>query len=223
MRFQASTYSLSRLLMIKALVFDWDGCLLNNFSATYQTYRSILLDYGIELDGRTFKQIYKPDWYKFYRKLGLPRSFWDKIDDEWDKRYWSFKTRLRKNAFKILESLHDSYVLVLLTGGTRERILKELNTFDLRKFFSFIVCREDSEKKKPNPEPLSLSLKLAGVKPIEALYIGDTYDDVAMGCQVGCITVLIQSNYTSTPSTRIHPDFMLRNLTELLQLVNEKR
>jgi len=223
MQSRASAFALSNLPVIKAIVFDWDGCLLDNFSATYRTYHSILLDYKIELDKQTFIQTYSPDWYKFYKRLGLPRNLWSKIDEEWDKRYLGYKAKLRKNALDVLKILHDRYSLLLLTGGTRERVFKELGDFGLRKWFSFVICREDSNEKKPNPAPLLLSLKLAGVEPLEALYVGDTYDDVAMGRKVGCITALIQSSFTSTSLKRTCPHFKLKNLVMLLQLVAQKK
>ena len=57
---------------------------------------------------------------------------------------------------------------------------------ELRDLFDFAVCAEDTERGKPYADPLLKCAQMAGVRPSEILYIGDTASDFASARAAGC-------------------------------------
>ncbi len=69
---------------IFAVLFDWDGCLVDNYNATYRTYREVLKEFNTKLERKTFGMLYSPDQSLFYKRLNLPKKLWKKIDEKWE-------------------------------------------------------------------------------------------------------------------------------------------
>ena len=59
-------------------------------------------------------------------------------------------------------------------------------TFSLEDFFGpAVVCGGETERRKPDPEPLLVGLERLGVTPDEAVYVGDSPEDVTMARAAG--------------------------------------
>ncbi len=74
-------------LLRTAILFDWDGTLLNSFPASYRASITVLEHYGIDIDRERFLETYSPNWYESYEKLGVPREEWDNADQMWRRTY----------------------------------------------------------------------------------------------------------------------------------------
>ncbi|MFC3609627.1 N-acetylmuramic acid 6-phosphate phosphatase MupP [Stutzerimonas tarimensis] len=64
---------------------------------------------------------------------------------------------------------------------------------------SVLICPDHVSRSKPDPEPVLLACSRLGVKPIEALYIGDDLRDIESGRAAGTRTAAVRYGY-------IHPD-----------------
>lgn len=57
--------------------------------------------------------------------------------------------------------------------------------------FDVLVCGDHVTRKKPDPEAVLLACKRLGIAPREALFIGDSQNDVdaarAAGCAIWCV------------------------------------
>jgi HAD superfamily hydrolase (TIGR01548 family) len=78
-----------------------------------------------------------------------------------------------------LEALHARHCLGIVTGRPRGETLYPLQKLGLERLFDVMVVMEDypPEKAKPNPYPITLAVERLGV--LEAVYVGDSVDDVA--------------------------------------------
>ena len=69
----------------------------------------------------------------------------------------------------------------------KDEAIYSLEKYDIRKYFSYIICNEDVEGKyKPDPYGLLKIMKNSPYKNI--YYFGDTVDDVKAGVRAGAIT-----------------------------------
>jgi len=86
-----------------------------------------------------------------------------------------------------------SLLLAVWTGrdrGTTQALLQEHR---LEEFFTHVLCGDDLPTHKPDPQGLSAILDQLGVKPEEAILIGDADVDVHGGAACGVDTVLIRN------------------------------
>lgn len=205
---------LLRCLQMKgatAILFDWDGTLLDSFPAGYRASIAVLQHYGIEIDLTRFLETYSPNWYESYEKLGVPRKEWDNADQMWRRTYHQEPSDPFPFVVETLGKLrHAGLTLGVVTAGNRDRVRWELNRHRLEEFFEAVVCFEDTEEKKPHPAPLALALEQLDVAATATVYVGDRPEDILMGQRVGAYTIAVESEYG--PRTSLEdagPDLIL--------------
>jgi phosphoglycolate phosphatase len=65
----------------------------------------------------------------------------------------------------------------------------------LRDFFGVVVSGDTTPRKKPHPEPLLFATRALGIEPAQALFIGDSRNDVACARAAGCPVVVVPYGY----------------------------
>jgi HAD superfamily phosphatase len=86
---------------------------------------------------------------------------------------------------KELITLHAEHCLGIVTGRPRFETTYVLKKFAVEGFFDVVVAMEDypAEKSKPDPTPIRLALEKLGTR--EAVYVGDSVDDIAAAKSAG--------------------------------------
>jgi len=80
--------------------------------------------------------------------------------------------------------------LGLVTGRPRVEGAFTLDRFGWTDRFDVVVTMEDAEGRgKPDPYPLLLALERLGTDATEAVYVGDSVDDMACARAAGCLAV----------------------------------
>ena len=202
----------------KAVLFDWDGTLLDSAEATYRCYGILFSSYSLRFDRETFERTYCPDWYRTYEALGLPRASWDEADRHWLRLYAEHPPELLPGARAALERLAAvGTPLGLVTSGQRERVAADLARLELSSFFTSIVCGSDLPERKPDPAPLRRGLAGLGPAPHDAAYVGDSPDDVHMARAAGVFAVAVPGGYPSRAAlAAAGADLFAESLTEAL-------
>ena len=89
--------------------------------------------------------------------------------------------------------------------------------------FEFVVTSEDVRGYKPRPEMFARALSLLGVRPDEALHVGDSLSsDVAGAKAAGIAAVWINRDGRNIPPGGQKPDYVWTDLSGLGQLVREE-
>jgi HAD superfamily hydrolase (TIGR01549 family) len=195
---------------LRAVLFDWDGTLVDSAEATFRSYVAVFATFGSSFDRRRFAETYSPDWQHTYRRVGLAEEHWPAADRRWLDLYGREKNPLLPGARSALERLHAAgLVLGLVTSGDRGRVTSELEAHEVKPLFGVVVCGGDLPIKKPRPEPLLLALARLEVGAAEAAYVGDSPEDVVMTRAAGAFAVAIPGGFpnhqaleASTPDAR---------------------
>ena len=196
---------------MKNILFDWDGTLLDSYTAGFQGSLAVAHHFGIPFDRERFLATYNPNWYESYRALGLPEEEWERADQIWLETYGRLAIQLYPFSRSTLSTLAaHGYLLGLVTSGNRDRVERELAVFGLERAFSVLICYEDSARKKPHPEPLLTALEVTGQAAAQTVYVGDRPEDIRMGLSVGTFTVGVESAYgTRSELEQAAPDLLL--------------
>lgn len=182
--------------IVKSVLFDWDGTLLDSFPAGYRASVTVLSHFGIHVDRERFLETYCPNWYESYRMLGVPESEWENADHLWRKTYHEQVSDLFPFVTAVLERLRAAgFRLGIVTSGNRDRVHRELDRFELGAHFDAVVCFEDTHEKKPHPAPLARGLEKLGASASTTVYVGDRPEDILMGRTVGTYTIGVESEY----------------------------
>jgi HAD superfamily hydrolase (TIGR01549 family) len=181
---------------LRAVLFDWDGTLVDSAQKSYRCYARVFASYGIDYDTTLFERTYAPDWYRTYEAIGLPRAVWSEADARWLECYESEPSRLLPGASEALQRLADrGLVQGLVSSGDPRRVKQELLAHDLARFFTSVVCGGETAERKPHPEPLRVALGRLGLEPDEAAYVGDSPEDVLMARSAGVLAIGVPGGF----------------------------
>lgn len=207
---------------IRAVLFDWDGTLLDSYHADSQAYLALFRKMGIDWGLAELTQHYSPDWYHVYRAAGLPRKHWDEADRTWREHYAHHKPRLVSGARRVLAALRRSHRLGLVTSGDRARVSRQLREFRLTPLFAARVCGGDTRERKPHPAPLQLALRRLRLDPRSCIYVGDAPEDLQMARRAGVRAIAVLGPFPTEARLRAaRPDLLLDGLSRLPQALRE--
>jgi HAD superfamily hydrolase (TIGR01509 family) len=204
--------------LVRAILFDWDGTLLNSYEADLRAYLSMFHALGIKWAERELAEHYSPNWLRVYRAAQLPRSKWIEADRLWTRAYKLENPSLLPGARRVVRLLAQKYELGIVTSGNRPRVRRQLREFELAGYFSACVCSEDAAKRKPHPAPLQLALKRLRRDPQHCVYVGDTAEDIEMARRAGVRAFGVLGPFPTAARLRAaKPEVLLNSVQELPQ------
>ena len=205
-----------RKFSARAVLFDWDGTLLNSYASDTRAYLTMFRAIGVRWGPRELARHYSPNWYRVYRAARIPRERWDEADRLWTIAYARETPNLLPGARRIIKVLQHDFHLGIVTSGNRRRVRKQLRDFELAHYFSACVCNEDAPRKKPHPAPLQLALARLRAAPEDCVYVGDTAEDIEMARRAGVRAIGVFGPFPTAARIRAaRPDVLLRSIGDL--------
>ncbi len=105
----------------------------------------------------------------------------------------------------------------IVTSKTRVQYDDDMALFAITDHFSHVICVEDTDRHKPNPEPMLKLLEKAGIQPSEALYIGDTLGDYQ--CAKGAGVDFALALWGTYQKDEILANHLLQHPKDILKLI----
>src|SRR2546426_12339606 len=68
---------------MEAIVFDWDGTLIDSLPGIFEANLQVLAEHGVPFDAERYRAAYVPDWRLMYQRLGLPDDSLDAAGEPW--------------------------------------------------------------------------------------------------------------------------------------------
>ena len=182
--------------MVKAVIFDWDGTIVDSAEPTYRCYERLFAELGVAFDRETYARTYSPNWYQTFRALGVPEERWPHADARWLAHFAEETVELIDGARDALRELASRGVdIAIVTSGSRDRIVREIEAHGLAEVIRECVCGSDVAQKKPHPAALRLCLSRLDVAAGDAVYVGDSPEDVEMARAAGVYAVAVPGGY----------------------------
>ena len=181
---------------LRAVLFDWDGTLVDSAQLSYRCYVTAFSAFGIGFSLEDYARTYSPDWHRTYEMMGVPRVRYDEADARWIEAYGREATSLLPGARQALEGIRQRGLLQgLVTSGDRGRVEREISDLGVASFFTALVCGGDVARRKPDPLPLVTALRQLGIEASDAAYVGDSPEDVQMARAAGVFTVGVPGGF----------------------------
>ncbi|MGB7022959.1 MAG: HAD family hydrolase [Candidatus Acidiferrales bacterium] len=205
-----------RRISARAILFDWDGTLLDSFRADARAYQAMFRALEIPWTARDLTRHYSPDWYRVYQAARIPHEKWGLADKLWGCAYRKENPRLLPGVRKMLAKLRRDFVLGLVTSGDAKRVRQQLRQFEFSGLFGACICAEDAPRRKPHPAPLKCAMHCMKMRAEDCIYVGDAPEDIEMARRAGVRSIGVIGPFPSARRIRAaRPDVLLTSILDL--------
>ena len=170
--------------MIKVVIFDLDGVLVDTKEIHYLSLNQALVKYN-------FKEITYDEHNKIYDglptkeklkilnlKKRIPKNFFSEIEkykQKITKKLLKEKIKKNENILKIFKYLNKYYKVAVATNAVRSTLNICLKNLCIDKYVDFKLSNEDVKNSKPNPEIYLKIFIHFGIYPNSALIVEDSH------------------------------------------------
>jgi HAD superfamily hydrolase (TIGR01549 family) len=210
--------------MVKAVIFDLDGTLLDTAPDLYLALKDTLEDYGVEPPPfEEFKKHIGGGAYGFLQPF-LPSHLWEeallKLRKYYLERYVCLHTKPFEGIPEVLKTLkREGFKLAVATNKITEGAIRVLERTGLLNYFDEIAGRDLPKEHKPSPEHILYITDKLKISSSETMVIGDRSDDVIAALRAGAFSGYALWGYTEPLPEDYRPHYLLKKPLELLEIV----
>lgn len=185
--------------MIKAVIFDMDGLLIDSEIVTFNLYKEICLKHGKVLEQDFYFSLLGTNATYIQSELGqylgdgsLAKEVIKKVHQSLDTYFEDHGVPVKRGAESLISFLKAEEIkLAVATSSSRERALKLLLKCGLLNSFDAVVCGDEVENSKPHPEIFLKAAEAVGIEPADVIILEDSENGI-LGARTGgmrCINV----------------------------------
>ncbi|WP_197282608.1 HAD family hydrolase [Bacillus sp. FJAT-18017] len=190
--------------MIKGIVFDFDGLIIDTESLWFEAYKEVMGYYQCELTLEQFSKVIGTTdeaLHVFFEKTtGVT---FVEVDIE-GKTYALFQEKA--GALELREGVRDyleeakrlGLKIGLASSSGREWIMAYLRKFRIHHYFDVMKTKEDVEKVKPDPALYQQALIDLGIQPSESIAFEDSLNGSLAASTTGMHCVVVPNPVTAS-------------------------
>lgn len=186
--------------MIKGIIFDVDGTLVNSNDAHADSWAEVFSEAGYDVPFDAVRPLIGMGGDKL-----LPKTIGVESDSEEGKRLSAKRWKLFKSkyvpALKPLPGAralaqrirNDGLATVIATSAQRDELHVLLKAAEVADLMEEEATSGDAENSKPDPDIVEAAVKKSGLKPGELIMIGDTPYDVEAALRANVSIIAFRS------------------------------
>ena len=181
--------------MIKAILWDNDGVLVDTERLYYRATKDVLAGIGFDLTEELFVQHLliesRGPWHLLNGYTDEQIQAMRKQRNELYSHYLASEKTVMDGVEEVLAELHGKYIMGIVTSSLKEHFEIIHSNTGLLKYFDFVVAAGDYTNYKPHPEPYLVAMEKAGVTADECIAVEDSLRGVlaATGAGIRCYVV----------------------------------
>ena len=164
--------------MIKAIITDFDGTLVDTFEANYRAYQKSFSECGIELTPQRYHECFGLRFDAFMSSMSVfdePTACKIKeLKKEYYPQYFEHLI-IDRPLLGLIESFHQMGGKTAIASTARkENLMNAINHLGIARHFDLILAGIDVKRGKPDPEIYNKAMESLGVAPDETLIFEDS-------------------------------------------------
>ena len=217
--------------MIKAVIFDMDGLILDSEIVESHSFEKILKEHGVEPKPNANGLIHEiggADGSIYYEKFKNKYNL--KIDAEviqskkrayWRQTIQEGETTSFPGFLELIELLKkENFIIALASNRNEASVHLVLEKLGVNHYFHTVVGSAEGRKPKPSPDVYLHTAKLIGVKPSECVVLEDTDVGIFSAKEAGMKAIAVPNKYTKSHNFE-RADVVVSSLKDVsLDLIN---
>lgn len=197
-------YGIGGYVMIKAIIFDFDGTIIDTETAWYTVFRDAYAQYGVDLSLATYAKCLGTNLQEFNPYTYLVTHHHIELDVE------AFQTSIQQSHAQLMaketvrpgilawlqQAREAGLQIGLASSSSRQWIDQYVDTLGIRDFFDCYCTADTVTNVKPDPELYLQALEQLGIKANEAIAIEDSPNGAQAAVAAGLYTLVIPNAIT---------------------------
>jgi beta-phosphoglucomutase-like phosphatase (HAD superfamily) len=196
--------------MIKAVIFDMDGVLIDAKDWHYEALNKALALFGFSIS--RYDHLVTYDGLPTKKKLemltlerGLPKGLHQFINDL--KQIYTMEMTFQKckpvfyHEYALSHLKADGYKLAVASNSIRQTVELMMEKSNLARYLDLMLSNQDVTKPKPDPEIYNTAIARLGLKPEECMIVEDNQNGIkaaqASGANMMIVSSVEEVNYTN--------------------------
>jgi len=211
--------------MIKTVLFDLDGTLIQTTEIIIDTFKVTFKKYFPELN-LTETEYTNMLGQTLFTTFGYYASSKEQVD-EIVQFYRAYSNDLIEQgllaypgAKDVLAFLKKKNITVgVVTSKMRKVALHHLELTGLAPYIDGMIGYEDVKEHKPSPEPIEKALALFNAKKNSTVYVGDHENDIIAAKKAGIFTCAVTYSHRLKEMLSYQPDYVIDELNHIKDLI----
>jgi len=190
----------------KAYLFDCDGTIVDSMPLHYVAWKQALAEYSCtDFSEELFYSMGGmpvPDVVATLNKrdgLHMPVA---EFAERKEQLYYDLIHELQPvpEVLEVIRAEHGKIPFAVVSGSTRESVVKSLGALGILGLFDTLVCAGDYARGKPAPDPFLLAAKRLGVAAEDCLVFEDAEVGIQAATAAGMASVRIAQPHERVPA-----------------------
>ena len=209
--------------MIKAVIFDMDGVIVNSEPLHKKAYYNMFKDFKLDVSERLYESFTGKSTYSICEQLCLKFNLsitpYELVNSKRKHFKYIFENdksfKMIDGAFELIKDYYKNNLkLVLASSASMLTINKVFEKFDLDKFFVAKISGADLKQSKPNPEIFLKAAKISGHNKKDCIVIEDSTNGIIAANSAGifCIGYKSKNSFNQNHSLA---DLVISNFNQI--------
>ena len=212
---------------ITTILFDFDGTLMNTNDLIIDSWRHtfrVIEDKDIDEDEiiRTFGEPLIKTMEKTFPNV--PTEECVEIYRSYHRDSFGDRISLFPGVKEMLEELKAlGYKMAVVTSRAALTTREAMEKYEIQDLFDVVVTCDDTDKHKPDPEPVRIALNQLKSSPEESIMIGDSMYDILCARNAGVLSVLVGWAMAVTDEEKLgpdKPDYFVETADDIVKLID---
>lgn len=193
--------------MTNAIIFDFDGLILDTETIEMNMWLEIFAEYGIEFDLEAFRESIGSYNIHPYDPASVLAGALNngKSKEAIKKEFYKRSMAIAQNSeplpgvMKIIQEAREKDIKLAIGSSSPLRWVKPfLVRFGIWDYFDTVVTNDDVVNCKPSPEIFLLVLERLGVQPEQAIVLEDSANGVMAARRAGIPVIVVPNSVTQS-------------------------
>ncbi len=209
--------------MLKAVIFDMDGVIVNSEPLHHLAYKNMFKEFKLEVSNSLYESFTGQSTHSICKQLCEIFNLNDDPNLLVQSKRKHFKVifdndtsfQMIDGALELIQDyFYNKITLVLASSASMTNIDRVFEKFDLNKYFKSKISGADLKESKPNPEIFVKAAKLTGHSKEECIVIEDSTNGIVAAKSAGIYCVGYNS-FNSKNQNYDNANIVITDLNEI--------